>query len=81
MQTVDMKMLNKIHASGALKQFLDARATGASKEALAELGERAMAEQEAERRSRPADLRLRIETPERGVVIKLDPARSLKKGN
>lgn len=81
MHTID-KAVNVIHATGALKKFLDARATGGSEELLLRLSAEALAEQEAERGRRSDEPRLRFgdcSGPARGVVIKLDQARSLKK--
>jgi hypothetical protein len=50
MKTIEMKTTNLIYASGKLKAFLDARASGsASKDLLMQLSAEALAEQEVDR--------------------------------
>jgi hypothetical protein len=53
-----MKMINLIHASGALKKFLDARAQGASPELLTKLSAESLLE--AQRPSSGERPRLRL---------------------
>src|SRR5437762_12949238 len=43
-----MQMLNVIHATGALRKFLDARAQGAPRELLTQLSAESLLEMEAE---------------------------------
>jgi len=71
--TIEMKMIGKIYASGKLKAFLDARTQGASKEILMQLSADALAEQEVDRKT--GTLALRTHPEERGVVLDLDRAR------
>jgi hypothetical protein len=53
-KSIEMKTTNVIYASGKLKAFLDARASGsASKELLMQLSADALAEQEADRSRMP----------------------------
>ena len=49
-----MHMINVIYATGALKKFLDARASGASRELLMQLSAESLLELEAERSKAPA---------------------------
>jgi hypothetical protein len=53
MKTMEMKTINVIYASGTLKKFLDARASGAPKELLMKLSAESLAEQEADRSRMP----------------------------
>jgi hypothetical protein len=50
-----MKVVNVIYASGVLKTFLDARASGASRERLTQLSADSLAELEAARRLVPGE--------------------------
>jgi hypothetical protein len=54
MNTIEMKTINVIYASGALKKFLDARAQGASRELLMQLSADSLAELDVERSKVPA---------------------------
>jgi hypothetical protein len=49
MNTIEMKAMNVIYATGALKKFLSARAQGASRELLTQLSADSLLELEAER--------------------------------
>ena len=60
-----MQSFNKIYATGALKAFLQARAQGASRKSLMQLGAAALLESEEERAAKPAPTppRLRLIWP------------------
>lgn len=58
MEAIEMRTHYKIFASGALKKFLDARASGASREILMKLSEEAQEEQRTA--AKPAAPRLSL---------------------